>query len=61
MRFIYHSNMLDLCNVANQLGLLTDKKAELKMKNHTMKALDCMNRLGILREDIADILNNKES
>lgn len=46
LRFIYHTNMLDVCNVANQLGLLKDNKAEVVMKNHCMKSFDCLKRLG---------------
>lgn len=46
LRFIYHTNMLDVCNVANQLGLLSNEKAEEKMKNHTMQTFDCLERLG---------------
>lgn len=46
LRFIYHTNMLDVCNVANQLGLLNNTKAEDKMKNHTMQTFDCLERLG---------------
>jgi len=29
MRFIYHTNMLDICNVLNQLGILKTKKRRL--------------------------------
>ena len=46
MRLHYHLNMLDVCNVANQLGILKDDKAVLLMKNHTMQSLDCYERLG---------------
>lgn len=46
IRFKYHTNMLDVCNVANQIGLLNDTKAEGKMKNHTMQSFDCLERLG---------------
>lgn len=46
MRFIYHANMLDVCNVANQLGILKDDKAEEVMKNHTMQILDSLERMG---------------
>ena len=46
MRFIYHTNMLDVCNIMNQLGILKDDKAELVMKNHVMQSLDCLQRLG---------------
>lgn len=45
-RFSYHTNMLDVCNVLNQLGALKDEKAELAMKNHTMAIFDCLERLG---------------
>ena len=47
LRFIYHSNMLDVCNVANQLGILKDERAEEVMKNHTMQCFDCMRRMGL--------------
>ncbi len=46
MRFIYHTNMLDICNVANQLGILKDEKAEKKMRNHALQSLDCIYRIG---------------
>lgn len=45
-RFRYHTNMLDVCNVLNQLGALKDEKAEDKMKHHAMKSIECINRLG---------------
>lgn len=45
-RFTYHTNMLDVCNVLNQLGILKGDKAEEVMKNHTMQAFDCLERLG---------------
>lgn len=47
IRLTYHLNMLDIVNVANQLGLLSDEKADLKNKNHFKKCLDCYNRLGL--------------
>ncbi len=46
LRFKYHANMLDVCNVLNQIGILKDEKAELVMKNHTMLCFDCLERLG---------------
>lgn len=45
-RFMYHVNMLDVCNILNQLGILKDEKAEEVMKNHTMQSFDCLERLG---------------
>jgi hypothetical protein len=56
LRFIYHTNMLDVCNVANQLGLLRDAKAEIVMKKHCFKIFDCLERLGY---DV-NSLNKKE-
>lgn len=45
LRFGYHANMLDVCNVLNQIGILEDNKAEEVMKNHTMKCMDCLARI----------------
>lgn len=47
MRLNYHANMLDVCNVLNQLGILKDEKAEEVMKNHTMKCFDAMEYMGL--------------
>ena len=47
MRLVFHANMLDACNVANQLGILNDGKAEEIMKNHTMKCFDALGRMGL--------------
>lgn len=46
IRFKYHVNMLDLCNAANQLKLLSDERAERACEHHTMEALECAGRLG---------------
>ncbi len=46
MRFMYHANMLDVYNVLNQLGIVKDDRAERVMKNHCMKSLECLERLG---------------
>ena len=35
-RFWYHANMTSIVNVANQLYILSDEKAEEANKNHTM-------------------------
>ena len=47
IRLIFHANMLDVCNIANQLGILKDEKAEEVMKNHTMKCFDAMEHMGL--------------
>ena len=47
MRLEYHSFMLDVCNVLNQLGILKDEKAEEVMKNHTMRCFDAMEHMGL--------------
>lgn len=36
MRLQYHANLLDVNNVLNQLGIISDSKAEQRNKNHTM-------------------------
>ena len=57
-RFQYHTNMLDICNVLNQIGILKDEKAEMAMKNHAMKSFDCLERMGY---DVKDILAKRKS
>ncbi|WP_443647500.1 hypothetical protein [Blautia sp.] len=47
MRLNYHATMLDICNVANQLGILKDEKAEEVMKKHTFKRFDAMEHMGL--------------
>jgi hypothetical protein len=47
MRLTFHANMLDVCNIANQLGILKDEKAEEVMKRHTMKCFDAMEHMGL--------------
>lgn len=59
LRFGYHTNMLDVCNVLNQVGILKDNKAEEVMKNHTMKSIDCLAR--IHDTTVEELLNKTES
>lgn len=47
MRLMFHANMLDVCNIANQLGILKDEKAEKVMKDHAMKCFDAMEHMGL--------------
>lgn len=47
MRLLFHANMLDVCNIANQFGILKDEKAEEVMKSHTMKCFDAMEHMGL--------------
>lgn len=59
LRLVYHLNMLDVCNVANQLHLLSDDSADLKNKNHFKKCLDCYERLGYnLPKEFMDFKNS---
>lgn len=46
-RLEYHLNMIDICNVANQLHLLSNDKADRANENHLKKVLDCYERLGV--------------
>ena len=58
LRLEYHLNMIDFCNVANQLHLLSDEKADLKIKNHLKECLDCYERLGYnLPKEFRDFKN----
>lgn len=58
LRLGYHLNMIDFCNVANQLHLLSDEKADLKNKNHLKVCLDCYERLGCnLPKEFKDFKN----
>ena len=54
MRFWYHANMTSIVNVANQLHILSDNKAEEMNKNHTMTIVnDIIPRLS--KETLKDI------
>ena len=57
LRFEFHSSMLDVINVANQLHILSDNKAEMKAKYHCMECFDALERLGY---PVSDKLNGKE-
>ena len=57
MRLFFHANMLDVCNVANQLGILKDEKAEEIMKGHTMKCFDAMEHMGL---DVKKFIESKD-
>ena len=46
LRFEYHTTMLDICNVLNQLHILSDEKAEAVMKDHCFQSFDCLERMG---------------
>ena len=59
MRFVYHSNMVSVVNVLNQLNIIPDNKAEEMNKNHTMTIItDILPRLGY---DVEKIFEKKES
>lgn len=47
LRLNFHATMLDVYNIANQLGILKDEKAEEIMKKHTMKCFDAMEHMGL--------------
>ena len=46
LRLKYHLNMIDLVNIANQLKLMSDNKANNSNKHHFYECLDCYQRLG---------------
>lgn len=47
LRLNFHATILDVYNIANQLGILKDEKAEEIMKKHTMKCFDAMEHMGL--------------
>lgn len=52
-RLTFHLNMIDAVNVANQLHMMSDNKAEQANKRHVKECFDCYERLGVkLPEDI---------
>lgn len=59
IRFYYHANMLDVVNVANQLHILSDEKAEMMNKNHCMTIFnDIFPRLGY---DVSKLMKKEET
>lgn len=46
LRLGYHLNMIDFCNAANQIHLLSNEKADQRNKNHLKECIDCYERLG---------------
>ena len=59
MRFVYHSNMVSVVNVLNQLNIIPDDKAEELNKHHAMTIFtDILPRLGC---DVEKIFGKKES
>lgn len=59
IRFKYHTSMLDVNNVLNQLGFRSNEKTEAVGKKHTMIALfDCLPRLGY---DVEGYINSKKN
>lgn len=60
LRLNFNLNMIDICNVANQLHLLSDEKTNLKNKNHLKACLDCYERLGYnLPQAFVDFKNER--
>lgn len=58
VRFHYHANACDVDNVLNQIGLMSDKKAEERNRNHVMTIVnDICPRLGL---NPSKIISNKE-
>ena len=46
IRFNYHMNMIDFCNAANKLHLLSDEKTDQNNMKHFNKCLVCCEKLG---------------
>lgn len=60
LRLGYHLNMINVCNVANQLHLMSDEKADRRNINHAKECFDCYERLGYkLPKEIVDFKNDR--
>lgn len=46
MRLGFHMNMCDVYNVANQLKIISDEKADTLQQRNLVDIFDCMERLG---------------
>ena len=58
LRFMYHSNLLDVNNVLNQLGIMSDETANRNNKRHCMIIMnDILYRL--YDKDVVDRFFNK--
>lgn len=60
-RLHYHLNMIDICNVANQLHLMSDDKAERANKEHVRNVFDCYMRLGVKFPDFVRRFVNEKN
>lgn len=60
MRFKYHANMLNVCNVLNRFGIVKNEKANSVMKGHFMKALDCLDQMGYDVGSMIEKIEKKE-
>lgn len=53
MRFNYYTNMLSVNNILNQLGLMSDKRANMSNKYYFYKAMDAFSFMS--QEDIKEL------
>lgn len=56
MRFRYHTEVINVCNVWNQLHILSNESAERIMKYHFYECLDSMEHMGY---DVKDFLKEE--
>lgn len=61
MRFRYHAEMIDVCNVCNQLHILSNESAERIMKYHFYECLDSMEHMGTTLKIFLKRSLNKDS
>lgn len=58
VRLAYHYNMVDAVNVANQLKLMSNEKADRANAKHLKEIIDCWMRLGYdLPKEFVDFKN----
>ena len=60
LRLNYHLNMIDVCNVAYQLKLMSGEKADQANEEHLKQCIDCYIRLGYkLPKEFMEFKNEK--
>jgi len=61
LRLTYHLNMIDVCNAAHQLKMLSGERADRANEKHLKQCLDCYERLGVkLPKEFVDFKNEKK-
>lgn len=58
--FKYHANMVEVCNIRQSLGLISDDKAEKTNKKHYMGAFKAAYFGGFATEEVKELFEKKD-